>query len=457
MTTASSEMLALLNACRAAPADDTPRWILADWLEERGESDRAAFLRAQVELSHPTADVARTRQLKDLEKALLFANAEEWLGDLYRIAATAGRRLQYSSEVQELTAILDSRHGAVRFHRGLMTLQKVPSLNGWPETLDALRSSVAPWIECIEANYEDTSEFERCVYARHAAGRLHATILSSARIQGYDPRNRPIIASAEPITSASWRRFVQCANFSALQSLTVRGVDGTGLLRELAGEEASRLAGLHLDCQNHLQEAIAIAANSPFHSLASLSLGRLDTAAMQTLCKSGNFRNLQTLNLMAHPIGDAGLIALSESPLANTLRSVTLQNTGIGDAGIAALARSPLFGRMHGPCLNLMMNRIGDAGLTAIAQSPGLLRFREIVLRENSVGDAGVAALANSPNAANLAYLDFWRNNLGDPGAIALSESPYLNGVADLSVKENRVGESGRLALQERFGERAKA
>ena len=260
MRTASAELLGLLNACRAAPADDTPRWILADWLEERGENDRAAFLRAQVELSHPTADVARTRQLKDLEKALLFANAEEWLGDLYRIAATAGRRSEYPSEVQELTAILDGKHKAVRFHRGLMTLQKVPSLNGWPETLDALRSSVAPWIECVEANYEDTYDFERCVYAPHAAGRLNATILSSARIQGYDSRQRPIITSTEPVTPASWRRFVQCRNFSALQSLTLRGVDGTGLLRELGGEEASRLVGLHIDCQNHLQEAAAIAA-----------------------------------------------------------------------------------------------------------------------------------------------------------------------------------------------------
>jgi uncharacterized protein (TIGR02996 family) len=455
MRTASTELMGLLNACRAAPADDTPRWILADWLEEHGENDRAAFLRAQVELSHPTADVARTRQLKDLEKALLFANAEEWLGDLYRIAATAGRRSEYPSEVQELTAILDGKHKAVRFHRGLMTLQKVPSLNGWPETLDALRSSVAPWIECVEANYEDTYEFERCVYAPHAAGRLNATILSSARIQGYDSRQRPIITSIEPVTPGSWRRFVQCRNFPALRSLTLRGVDGTGLLREL-GDEASRLVGLHIDCQHHLQEAAAIAARTPFHSLSSLSLGRLNTPALQTLCRSEHFRNLQTLNLMAQPIGDAGLAALCDSPLANTLRSVALQNTGIGDPGIVALARSPLFGRMHGPCLNLMMNRIGDRGLAAMADAPGLLRFREIVLRENQVGDEGVAALANSPNAANLAYLDFWRNRIGDAGAIALGESPHLNNVVDLSVKENRVGESGMLALQERFGDRAK-
>lgn len=457
MTSASAEMLALLDACRAAPADDTPRLILADWLEERGESDRAAFLRAQVELSHPTADAARTRHLKDLEKELVMRNAEEWVGDLYRIAATAGRRSAYSSEVQELAAILNSQHPAIRFHRGMLTLQKIPAVNSWPETLDALRSSVAPWIDSIEAQYEDTHEFERCPYAHHAHGRLNATIANSARIQGYDARNRPLLTTIEPeATPAVWRRFVQCANFSALQSLTVRGVDGTGLLRELGGEEASRLVGLHLNCQMNLQEAATIAANSPFHALAAFSMGTLNTRALQTLCRSEHFRNLQTLNLMAHPIGDAGLIALCESPLANTLTRLALQNTGIGDAGIAALARSPLFERMHGPSLNLMMNAIGDAGLAALAASPGLLRFRELVLRENQVGDAGAAALANSPYAANLAYLDFWRNRLADYGAIALAESPYLTNVADLSVKENIVTDEGMLALQERYGERAK-
>ena len=125
MPRADAEMLSLLNACRAAPADDTPRLVLADWLEEHGESDRASFIRAQVELSHPTADTARTKQLKELERELVIANAEEWVGDLYRIAATAGRRSAYGSEVQEIAAILNGKHRAIRFQRGLLTLQAV--------------------------------------------------------------------------------------------------------------------------------------------------------------------------------------------------------------------------------------------------------------------------------------------------------------------------------------------
>lgn len=45
------EYAALLRAIGAAPDDDTPRLVAADWLDEHGDADRAAFIRAQVELA----------------------------------------------------------------------------------------------------------------------------------------------------------------------------------------------------------------------------------------------------------------------------------------------------------------------------------------------------------------------------------------------------------------------
>ncbi len=41
----------LLAAILADPQDDFPRLVLADWLEEAGQLDRAAFIRIQVELA----------------------------------------------------------------------------------------------------------------------------------------------------------------------------------------------------------------------------------------------------------------------------------------------------------------------------------------------------------------------------------------------------------------------
>ncbi|HEX4606671.1 MAG TPA: TIGR02996 domain-containing protein, partial [Urbifossiella sp.] len=42
---------ALLAAVCDRPDDDTPRLVFADWLDDHGHADRAAFVRAQVELA----------------------------------------------------------------------------------------------------------------------------------------------------------------------------------------------------------------------------------------------------------------------------------------------------------------------------------------------------------------------------------------------------------------------
>jgi uncharacterized protein (TIGR02996 family) len=42
---------ALLRAVAAAPDDDLPRLVFADWFDENGDPDRAVFVRAQVEFA----------------------------------------------------------------------------------------------------------------------------------------------------------------------------------------------------------------------------------------------------------------------------------------------------------------------------------------------------------------------------------------------------------------------
>lgn len=48
MTSLISDRAALLAAIRANPDDDAPRLILADWLDENGEAERAHFVRVCV-------------------------------------------------------------------------------------------------------------------------------------------------------------------------------------------------------------------------------------------------------------------------------------------------------------------------------------------------------------------------------------------------------------------------
>jgi uncharacterized protein (TIGR02996 family) len=60
-----SDAAALLAAIRAAPEDDAPRLVYADWLDEHGQPERAAFIRIQCELAR-TADPALRRREAEL-------------------------------------------------------------------------------------------------------------------------------------------------------------------------------------------------------------------------------------------------------------------------------------------------------------------------------------------------------------------------------------------------------
>src|SRR4051794_39662892 len=139
------DLLALLAGCRAAPADDTPRLILADWLDENADSAgipaddaraRAQLIRVQVELARPTCDTGHLAQLRAAEARLLTANAARWLGDLpWRLAESRQRQFGFGARVPGTNAVATfdplATNGGWRFHRGLLTVEL------YPEELDA--------------------------------------------------------------------------------------------------------------------------------------------------------------------------------------------------------------------------------------------------------------------------------------------------------------------------------
>jgi uncharacterized protein (TIGR02996 family) len=57
-----SDAAALLAAIRAAPDDDAPRLIYADWLDEHGQPERAEFIRVQIELDRNESTKLRLRE-----------------------------------------------------------------------------------------------------------------------------------------------------------------------------------------------------------------------------------------------------------------------------------------------------------------------------------------------------------------------------------------------------------
>ncbi len=78
---------AFRRAVCAAPDDDTPRLVFADWLDEHGEPKRAEFIRLQCELGQVEEFGPRWRALRERAEKLLGPNREKWSQEL------AGRKL----------------------------------------------------------------------------------------------------------------------------------------------------------------------------------------------------------------------------------------------------------------------------------------------------------------------------------------------------------------------------
>lgn len=153
----------LLAGVCAAPDDDTPRLVLADWFDENGDPDRAEFVRLQCALElrlagrtcpsclySPDPDCVwqleyGPRNVKNLcrecgrsrgrQEELLSANAGRWLSEWAAPAATAGSRLEYlapydcdpydgvfDNPYYGLTVYYGGHHGlvSVEFRRGFV-------------------------------------------------------------------------------------------------------------------------------------------------------------------------------------------------------------------------------------------------------------------------------------------------------------------------------------------------
>ena len=73
---------AFLRAMQDAPEDDTPRLVYADFLEENGDTERAAFIRLQCRLVKGNMSTPEARELCCDEADLIVRHRRKWLGAL---------------------------------------------------------------------------------------------------------------------------------------------------------------------------------------------------------------------------------------------------------------------------------------------------------------------------------------------------------------------------------------
>jgi uncharacterized protein (TIGR02996 family) len=407
---------AFLRTIAAAPDDDAPRLVYADWLEDRGDP-RGAFIRVQCALAALPPDDPRRPDLEDAERRLRAAHAANWTAELNGAVRAAEFRRGFVEGVA-LSAAAFLEHGEKLLAPGLVRTVRLADCG---DAVPALaRCPLLARVESLDLG------------VNYLGDEKMAALLRSEHVRGV----RGLGLSYNSLTNAGLRAVLDAGPWPRLTALDLQGnahVTGRG--------------------------AIDLARSRAVPALEAVDLrdNQVDSAGAWSLANSKAMPRLSDLALAGNPLGDAGGRAVALSPLLARQLARTgvldLRATGLGPAGVQALVAGDRL--RPAVVLNLNRNDVGDAGVTALSVA-NLPRLRELHLAGNGVTDEGAAALAGAPFLGRLRALDLADNRLGPGGRVALMSSPYWHWRTDIDVTDNHpppslddvlAAEDGPLAL----------
>ncbi|MBP3959605.1 TIGR02996 domain-containing protein [Gemmata sp. G18] len=275
MSTARPELLALLDAVKDHPDDDTPRLVLADWLDEQENSldaARANFIRRDI--GRAPELLVRSRTLTEAEEAeRLFPL---WLGPVAAL-------------------------GSGRFERGLPVL----SISG-PRLLK-------PDVPALLASEEFA--FVQCLHLVEAGGARMPAMTAVPEFQ-----HVPAL-SAHPFTplgTHSAAKFFGSPNLGGMRQIALRGVyPGAVGMQALAANPAlarlRKLALAHNKLVDKSVTALAVGKHLARLEVLDLSDNNIGDAGARALVESQTLANLRELNLQENSrLTDGGKAALRE-------------------------------------------------------------------------------------------------------------------------------------------------
>ena len=143
---------ALLAVIRAAPADDAPRLVYADWLDEHGQPERAEFIRVQIELARTNDPALRRR-----EAELLATHHDALAGPLaaphLRFRFQRGFPVAFGHTGLFVRDRPGERSGSLSFYRFMWDGTLMSAVGGTPEGFveiirlrpDLFRTDFGPW------------------------------------------------------------------------------------------------------------------------------------------------------------------------------------------------------------------------------------------------------------------------------------------------------------------------
>ncbi len=484
----AAEERALLRAVIAAPADDLPRLVYADWLEEHGDPDRAEFIRVQCRLADMSPADPDWVDLSDREEELAarlrnrFGGLEPptpprrrfYFGHDFLDSHTPPFRRGFPYFIADQTSGLNWTPdkparllGDLEWFVANTTVRGLELYGTPPEPLaEVLRGRVLEHFTGLDLSPDGPPGGDMADYEAAIATAVRG-LLDSPAAPGLQHLDVSAILNPESV-----RLLTKAKSLGSLRRLTLGGIESpdgaAALVRARWFRQLRQLRVLHSSPEDGSFDQ----ALGELPHLHTLSPGDVTDRQLRELA-AGRFPALAEITLPAPK--DVAAVRPLVGAAFPRLAVLTLHGAGMRNEGFDTLLRADWFARLR--VLRMKRVEVGDKAVVALFRHPVAQRLRTLLIREAVFGKTGLAALARAgafPELTTLnlgttlkrkaseadvvAFLEAWSSprlrhlNLdgwpvGDAGAKVIARSPAFAGLTRLSLDRCKIGDAGAQAL----------
>jgi uncharacterized protein (TIGR02996 family) len=317
----------LMAEVLAHPHDDAPRLVYAKWLKERGDKDRAEFIKVQCDLAAKDRfDPARERLAKR-EKSLLKKHEAKWLSEL---AEWARRGAKFR---RGFVGILRVELDEVA--KGLAELVKVTPVDGIElSSGGAPARSVKALAKCPEA----ARLTELSLWYNDVDDAGAKAIAASPLFAGL----KTLTLGNVGLTDAGVAALAASPHLAGLRELNLGGNDITpaGIRAITSSQWKPEVLALdNTDLRGKGMSALAAWPGLASVRVLSLEGARIGPKEAATLVASPHLKNLRALEIGGNPLTAAGVAALADAPALDNLVELQFSASHLGDDAVPAILR----------------------------------------------------------------------------------------------------------------------
>ena len=433
---------ALLKAILAAPADDLPRLVYADWLDENGQPERAEFVRTEIEMATmmPDRDTApsardqpRYRPLERRAGELWNAHYQTWFPglDKYADEYQTHRGFPYHAAVAARRFVT---HSAALF-------RIAPTI--FDVIIDKIGGNAAALAKCEAfAHVERLSFFETPFRTAEAEAFFPCEHLHKLKVLD-------VAYTDHQIGPDGAESLALCPSLVSLEDLNLNSnaIHDTGAAEILGQRKFRTLREIDFG-NNGLSSAVAedFVVNRHLDQLRILDLSwnHMTATGVNVLCGVPHLARLERLELHNNPLGLAVAVGLTLATFAGSLTKLGLYGCELGDEGLAELfaGRFPKL-----TDLGVGSNTLGEAAVAALAANDGLAAVESLHLSACGLTAAVASGLARVRTLPALGYLNVGHQPMSAPALTALLSGPLLQSVERLHIERAEVDDAGARAI----------